>query len=247
MSQGQQYESNELFHFVGRHEPTLKARFELLLTILNSGILQSSKFDETLTYGQSDSRLFSGELTEVPAVCFCDIPREFIGLHMKKYSQFGLSFSRRFLSDNGAKPVIYVPLKSTTSAGKGSRGKDLPHQLRTLLNALSELQQIKSDGEFNTAIGDSEVRQLVSTVVNRRTFLTGELYFFIKTFDEDLESHHAKNYYMEREWRIAGNPLRARLKFSLSDVKHVIVPKEFERLLLAEMPELRSKLIGVSK
>jgi len=166
---------------------------------------------------------------------------------MKKYSQFGLSLSRRFLSANGAKPVIYVPSKSTTSAGKGSRAKDFPHRLRTLCSALDELHQIKSESGYDTTIDDTEVRRLVSTAVNQRNFMTRELYFFIKVFEEDLEEHHAKNYYMEREWRIAGNPVQAKLRFTFANVKHVIVPKEFREPLIAEVPEVKSKLAPVPR
>src|SRR5689334_24442201 len=41
-------------------------------------------------------------------VCFCDIPVEDLPLHMKKYSQFGLAFSKGFLIGKGATPVFYV-------------------------------------------------------------------------------------------------------------------------------------------
>lgn len=38
-----QYVSNELFHFVGRHEPRGNKQFELLAKILRSGTLVSSQ------------------------------------------------------------------------------------------------------------------------------------------------------------------------------------------------------------
>ena len=38
-----QYVSDELFHFVGRHEPTSEKQFELLVAILRNGTLLSSR------------------------------------------------------------------------------------------------------------------------------------------------------------------------------------------------------------
>jgi hypothetical protein len=45
-----------------------------------------------------DQRIISGELTRIPAICFCDIPRHLLSLHIQKYSEFGLSFTKRCLS-----------------------------------------------------------------------------------------------------------------------------------------------------
>ena len=38
-----QYVSDELFHFVGRHEATEESQFNLLVKVLKYGLLQSSK------------------------------------------------------------------------------------------------------------------------------------------------------------------------------------------------------------
>ena len=241
-----QYVSDELFHFVGRHEATDEGQFSLLMKILKSGLLQSSKCPDSSSDVETGSRLLAGELTRVPAICFCDIPRQSISLHVKKYSAFGLSFSKSFLSGKGVRPVFYVPLRSTVSQGQGNRGQKFPKKLRTLLKALRQLQNIKEAKTWNKRIGDSEIRTLVSTATNQSAFLTREVYQFIKVYDDDLEAEHEKNYYMEREWRIVENSVQTRLHFSLDDLIAVMVPPLFQFRLSTEVPGLSRKLVTTS-
>src|SRR5262249_10646482 len=40
--------------------------------------------------------------------CFCDIPLSDLGLHMQKYSRFGISFRKSVLLKKGANPVFYM-------------------------------------------------------------------------------------------------------------------------------------------
>ena len=42
-------------------------------------------------------------------LCFCDIPIAELSIHVKKYSCFGLSFSKQFIIGKGGKPVLYIP------------------------------------------------------------------------------------------------------------------------------------------
>jgi hypothetical protein len=60
-------------------------------------------------------------------VCFCDIPDSCLYLHTKKYSRFGLSFTKEFLEKQGARPVFYIPISSKPSlmSSKYSTMKDL--------------------------------------------------------------------------------------------------------------------------
>jgi hypothetical protein len=41
-------------------------------------------------------------------VCFCDIPEADLGMHIQKYSPFGLAFRKEFLIPKGASPVFYI-------------------------------------------------------------------------------------------------------------------------------------------
>ncbi len=240
--QNEEYVSTELFHFVGRqYQPAQKPQYQLLLKILKSKVLLSSKRGDGPE--SADAGLVSGELMKVPAICFCDIPRDALRLHIKKYSQFGLSFSKRFLSDNGAKPVIYIPLKSKTCAGQKDRASDFPQRLTTLVKALTELERVTTATQNNPQVIVRSVKKLVSIAVAQRQFLTDEVYDFIKMFDEDLPLEHKRNYYMEREWRLVKNGPQTQLKFKLSTVKHIVVPREFHKSILNEFPQLKNKVL----
>ena len=236
-----QYVSDELFHFVGRHEQTVDKQFQLLVKILQSGTLLSSSVNGSQGQIDPDGRLLSGELNLVPALCFCDIPRPLLDLHTRKYSQFGISFTKRFLTQRGAKPVIYIPLKSRPTTGKGTRGHSVPHSLRRLLNALRGLRKVKM--EPNWAYVDGNTRRLAGEAANLQGFLTSELYYFIKVFDEDLPQDHPKNYYMEREWRLVNSSSRSRLEFSVKDVHAVMAPQHFRSAILKQFPLLADRLI----
>src|SRR6185503_8156099 len=55
------------------------------------------------------------ELALKSVICFCDIPQADFQIHMKKYSPFGLAFSKEVLIEVGASPVFYI--------SKNSRGR----------------------------------------------------------------------------------------------------------------------------
>jgi len=225
-----QYVSDELFHFVGRHESKPEKQFELLTKILSNGALLSSRQSKTSGGIASQEKIISGELTKIAAICFCDIPRSLLDIHTKKYSKFGLSFTKRFLSSRGAKPVSYIPLKSQATKGKGTRGEEIPKRLRQVINGLIQLKGSKAKPGSNLA--------------SQWEFLTDEFYYFIKMFDEDLPQDHLKNYYMEREWRLVGGPTRAQLNFSLDNVHAVMVPKGFRHKLLSEFKSLGNRVLN---
>lgn len=237
-----EYVSTELFHFVGRqYQSAQKPQYQLLLKILKSKALFSSKRGDRPE--SVDAGLTSGELMKIPAICFCDIPQDALRLHMRKYSRFGLAFSKRFLSDNGAKPVIYLPLKSKTCTGQKDRASDFPQRLTTLVKALTELERVTTATQNNPQLGVRNVKKLVSKAVAQRQFLTDEIINFIKMFDEDLPLEHKKNYYMEREWRLVKKGPQTQLKFKLSNIKHILVPQEFYKSILNEFPQLENKVL----
>jgi hypothetical protein len=61
--------------------------------------------------------------------------------------------------------------------------------------------------------------------------LEGYVFGFLKFFDHTRSDDDLDNFYMEREWRIFGN-----LKFDLSDVERVILPRSYSEKLRVELP-----------
>jgi hypothetical protein len=135
------YVSDELTHFVGRSLPDDTARFKLLCEIIRSGVLldpgHRNRRDRIFlaaahnpTTGETDAveysstpnvrhdlsaRLSQNQLVQFEIVCFCDIPIDQLAVHCKKYSFFGIAFSKSFLIEKGAAPVMYVPRTGTFS------------------------------------------------------------------------------------------------------------------------------------
>jgi hypothetical protein len=72
-----------------------------------------SRHEVAAVHYDPDARLSEGDMYSARVVCFCDIPLADIPIHMAKYSQFGISFSKRFLTANGASPVFYVAKDAT--------------------------------------------------------------------------------------------------------------------------------------
>ncbi|WP_300063601.1 abortive infection system antitoxin AbiGi family protein [uncultured Roseobacter sp.] len=230
----QNYVSPYLFHFVGRTEKSDRAKFELLLKILTDQQLRHTPFEKDGSrYGYSSVLDCDGEwkgsiLTEKQGpdgnkplfdniVCFADIPLESLMLHMSKYSQFGLSFEKGFLSERGVRPVMYFPHWKSIP-GLSIHGRDAAQRLDTLLKQLFE----------NESDGDKQLR---------RTVLL-DLMAFIKPFDVSKSEDDIDNYYMEREWRSVGY-----VSFSLTNVQQVLVPSPYQSELLQRFPALSDRIV----
>jgi hypothetical protein len=66
------------------------------------------------------------------------------------------------------------------------------------------------------------------------------LFGHLKFFDPLLGADDESNYYMEREWRVAGS-----VNFKLSDLARVIVTTGFESRLRDEFPDLCDRVTGL--
>ena len=62
-------------------------------------------------------------------------------------------------------------------------------------------------------------------------FLAYRIFSFLKFFDPSVPEDHPANFYMEREWRLAGN-----LNFALEDVHRVVIPEGHARRLRTDVP-----------
>ncbi len=138
------YVSTELTHFVGRSQPSEEERFQLLVQILNGGVLLDGRslirpskvpitylesvdksgkserhnyYPEPYFEANPDAPVDTNEFVDADMVCFCDIPYEPVDLfriHTEKYKRFGLAFRREFAVGQGAAPVFYLPKTAAT-------------------------------------------------------------------------------------------------------------------------------------
>ena len=167
-------------------------------------------------------------------VCFCDIPVEDLHIHVRKYSNFGLSYLKAYLVDKGASPVFYV--------AKNSVVRPLPATLEGYDEVFRRLDAREEPLEATTRCAyfdrmavelNDHFRPAGAGVLPSalHNFLTFNVMSFVKVFDDQLPDDDPKNYYMEREWRMLGN-----LEFELNDVHRVVLPQVYARRFREDVP-----------
>ena len=95
----QRYISNELTHFIGRGKP-INSQYNLLIKILREGWLTHPPHNPNIRGNltvKPSAKISKNEMYSPQIVCFCDIPIEDLSIHIKKYSRFGISFSKDFI------------------------------------------------------------------------------------------------------------------------------------------------------
>jgi hypothetical protein len=215
-----------------------------------------------------ENRQFSGNDMFNPAVvCFCDIPLSDIGIHTKKYSEFGIGFDKKFLIHHGANPVYYVARSSGVRVTAEVSGEEIDKSLvsksgltdhgfemisrtsyedrnmihfHSLYNSME--QQLRSTISAANEAGaefSSSMREYKNTVELRRWL---ELYYFsfVKFFDPDLPDDHEDNYYMEREWRTLHY-----FRFDLMNIKFVVLPRRYLHRFRTDITDYYGSVIAV--
>lgn len=233
----QRYVSDELTHFVGRTSPSDEARYALLRSILGDGFLTSDpnapfaqrRLEGVVTYSYTPHESFSSGTYDLGSVCFCDIPVPDLRLHIAKYSQFGIAFRKSFLLTKGACPMFYWPGNGLME-GRTRREylDDRVANLHWLIDFAQAHRKVPSGGEWTELAGRLHLL---------RNFVNQNILCFIKLFDASLPDDDPKNYYMEREWRVAGN-----IAFSLGDVRRVIMPQAYADRFRRDVPEYIGQL-----
>jgi hypothetical protein len=242
----QQYIGRELSHFVGRGR-TPEEQYALLCDVLRSGWLLASPPQDKNNTGHirlHTGKSFSmGEMLVPQMLCFCDIPVRDLGIHCRKYSPFGLAFSKRFLADRGARPVIYVPRDGQTVAGTsdqplaglefaGEYGADALGNWAPTGRHFDELiPRLRS--AIESADGSPGVGPLIG-------FLDRGILAFHKFFDVARADEDPSNYYFEREWRTLGN-----VTFAAHDVVRVFMPPTYLERFRAENPSFADVAYGL--
>jgi len=178
MSKTQNYVSSELTHFVGRSLENDEERYNLLVDIVKTGIIRTRNGNgkgAVMTLSRPSIDISTNEAFTPDMVCFCDIPINDFEIHMRKYSRFGLSFSKDFLIPQGMRPVYYVPNNSIRSK----------KNISDIFN-----ENIKKYAHLEKGLP-----------FDVRGFFIFEVFSFIKFFDAEKAEDDPDNFYMEREWR----------------------------------------------
>ncbi|MCB1863650.1 MAG: hypothetical protein KDI47_18260, partial [Gammaproteobacteria bacterium] len=77
-------------------------------------------------------------------------------------------------------------------------------------------------------------------LIELESFISSHIFSYIKFYDHSYADDHDDNYYLEREWRVIGN-----VKFDLSDIETVFMPKSFSKRFRADCPTYGSQLTFV--
>ncbi|MGA9071013.1 MAG: abortive infection system antitoxin AbiGi family protein [Terracidiphilus sp.] len=79
--------------------------------------------------------------------------------------------------------------------------------------------------------------QAIATLRICMDFLVNYIFSFIKCFDAKRDIRDISNYYMEREWRVAGN-----VHFVLDDISRVFFPKKYAKRFRTDLPEYTGQI-----
>lgn len=246
MTHPQRYVSKELTHFTGKHckkpsgAPDEEAQYSLLIKILRDGFLlhrtDHQDVPARLTI-DGEGSFEKRTLIRPDAVYFCDIPVADFGIHINKYSAFGLSFLKSFLVEKGANPAFYVAHDSTVSPVDPAallmysnsprpdpltRGALMDRLIKSHLSGATKLRNAALIENIPHGVLQAEIAgsEMLASMI-RFHFLS-----FCVPFDSTKDDTDEENYYMEREWRILG-----KVRFSLGDVCRVVLPRRYAESL----------------
>ncbi len=239
----QRYVSRELTHFVGRGLRTQGERYKLFKRILRTGLLKASPRANAAPLARvlkkdTERRLSSNVALGLPSVCFCDIPMCDLPLHMTKYKDFGLAFSKDFLTTFGALTILYVPERG--------RPASLPYEGygrgRVASQAVCFDEFWKVFNRIESALFKLKTREgaepLETDLQRLITFLQVHLISNLKFFDHRRADADPFNFYMEREWRVYQD-----VQFTLDNVDRVIMPARFAAQFSKDFSEFDGELV----
>ncbi|MFA7695727.1 MAG: abortive infection system antitoxin AbiGi family protein [Methanoregula sp.] len=234
----QNYISDVLFHFVGKNLESEKEQYVLLKKIVHEGWISFPPHVCAVSPGSVEihSMRFNRleDMINPDCVCFADIPIKEISLHTKKYSKFGLGFSRGFLLAKGANPIFYIGDNSTTFV-------QLKENTYSCVNMKEYYQEYfsKTIFYFITQYLQNAQKNAIETKDNAEFQDTRNIFLFLinvfshfQAWNDKLDETDPNNFYYEREWRALNN-----INFALSDIKEICLPKKFIELFKKDFPE----------
>ena len=236
----QRYISKELTHFVGRGLKT-EEQFRILCEILSSGWLTHPPHNPRNSGNlivKPESNLSTNEMYSPQMVCFCDIPVADFDLHMRKYSPFGIAFSKDFLINWGATPVWYIPRNAAVATSPESN-PDIESDENYRRYFHSIFQSKKKADKFDTL--SPQLMEYLDPgasgthwrrVLELQRFAAFHIFSYLKFFNAFLPDDHEHNYYFEREWRTLNH-----VPFTLNDVVRVCLPSRYSEMFRQDVPD----------
>lgn len=246
MPSKQRYVSAELAHFVGRGLAP-EEQYRLLVKIINEGWITHPPHKPNISGNLSvntHAKFSANDMYSPQIICFCDIPLADLGIHIAKYSPFGLSFSKDFLVEQGGCPVFYIPLQANArlmkdvspkkfdDIGKGDYFDRMMLEYHFFVKLFCNLIMDKRQ--------QPGVPEELQRFMKLTQFLNFHIFSYIKFYDHNSAEEQDDNYYLEREWRIVGN-----LHFAITDIQTVFIPTDYAPRFREDCPHYNSQLIFV--
>jgi hypothetical protein len=236
------YASEELFHFVGHSSPKDDTRnYETLSKVLNAGRISYPPHDNSggaIGYKvEWDHQLHMEKLIVPNVTCYADIPLHSLSIHTEKYGKFGVALARELLIKRGARPVMYVPMR--TDDWQSINGLTLLKDIEAIVKSFNEQvvqlhpKQLTSSRSLGAPITSPETAISAMESMVLKDFLA-----FIKPFNSELESRDFNNFYMEREWRKYGN-----MEFKAEQLTKIVVAKGYKERASSDFPPYRDRII----
>jgi hypothetical protein len=250
MQHKSRYTSDIFYHFVGRKHPTYhKQNYDDLHTILSSGRVSYWPHNEP-GWGKTefvinwDKSLLSQDLIVPTVTCYADIPFDDLGIHTKKYGQFGIGFEKRLVIYYGARPVMYVPYAPEDRFQASPYGMDLLQDLEQIFRSFNKATDQICEGKSirETRILKTPAGSPEEAISEMHSMFGKDFLAFVKAFDCTLADDDPANYYMEREWR-----KYQYLRFEPDQVREVIVAHGFGERVIKEFPVYAKKVIELDR
>lgn len=225
--------SDTLYHLVGRSRPQAdQANFETLSAILKAMELRTCEVAGASggmrIVRDSNRPMINGEPAEQSVVCLCDIPRDALSFHAKRYGKFGLGVSRSVVAQWGTRPVVYIPYSEKVY---GNWGKRFASEVRTVLDGLNRF--FPDSPSPRSRVAGSPPVDAQDAVDEASGLIARDLQPFLKFWNVDHPDDHPENFYMEREWRKFGSLGLAPC------LREIVAPLEFHDHLKAIIAGLR--------
>lgn len=227
------YISNCLTHWVGARESSDDNRYEILV----KSILARQELLYNLCEWNFRSKYGGVNNHHFPMICFADIPFTETYNHCEKYSRFGLSFSKSYLTNCLASPVGYV------------LNPDVFKAYSFLYHRLNGIRSLFEGKEIPEGQHKGEICRWKDITHNLH-----EIVFFLEGYDKEgyefshsgiplpeqeayFENPHAL--YYEREWRMLSLEERSTrpwdvdhdgkryFKFDPNHLMYIIMPRSY--------------------